>query len=472
MTPMTPRIDETHDRSLRSWVISANPGDPADPGAPSVHADFPIQNLPLGIFKRRGMTDAPHAGIAIGDRILDVAACRAAGLFTGRAAEAAGVCGGPALNALAALGREYASALRLQVSGLLRQDDARIRGQSGWETRLLPSMADADLFLPAEIGDYTDFYASIYHAANVGRLFRPDQPLLPNYKFLPIGYHGRASSIVVGGTPIRRPNGQTRADDASLPVFGPSKVLDYEVEAGFLVGRGNRLGEPISILEAEEHLFGMCLLNDWSARDLQKWEYQPLGPFLAKSFATSLSPWVVTMEALEPYRVPAFPRPEGDPAPLPYLDQSAQADRVGLNAVFELHLLTQKMRAEGLAPFRISRANSRDLYWTPGQLLAHHTGNGCNLRPGDLLGSGTLSGPARENQGCLLERALGGKEPIDLPGGETRRFLSDGDEVILKGYCEAEGFARIGLGECRGLIQPALKTLPALKTEIKPEPAE
>ncbi len=461
---MTPKLDETHDRSLRSWVLSANPtepsgsaGEPNGSGSDSVPNDFPIQNLPFGIFKRRGRKDTPHAGIAIGDRILDVTACRAAGLFTGLAAEAATVCGEASLNALAGLGREYASALRKQASALLRQGDTRIRGQADWETRLLPWMSESELGLPAAIGDYTDFYASIYHAANVGRLFRPDQPLLPNYKFIPIGYHGRASSIVVSGTPIRRPHGQTKADDQAQPGFGPSQVLDYEVEAGFLVGRGNRLGEPIGILEAEEHLFGLCLLNDWSARDIQKWEYQPLGPFLAKSFATSLSPWVVTMEALEPYRVPAFSRPEGDPAPLPYLDQAAQANRsgAGLNITFELFLLTAAMRANGLAPFRLSRANSRDLYWTPGQLLAHHASNGCNLRPGDLLGSGTLSGPAQENQGCLLERTQGGKEAIALPGGETRRFLADGDEVILKGYCEAEGFARIGLGECRGLVLPA-----------------
>ncbi|MDB5103682.1 MAG: fumarylacetoacetase [Fibrobacteres bacterium] len=447
---MTLRLDDTHDAALRSWVASANAPD----------CDFPIQNLPFGVFKRRGAADAPRVGIAIGDRILDVYACHRAGLFAGQAAdaeaaEAAAACDRPSLNDLAALGRGPRTALRRQAGALLKEGDDRIRSQADWERRLMPAMKDAEMSLPAVIGDYTDFYASVYHATNVGRLFRPDQPLLPNYKYLPIGYHGRASSIVASGTPIRRPCGQAKADDAARPSFGPSKVLDYEVEAGFLVGPGNALGEPIAIGEAEDHLFGICLVNDWSARDLQKWEYQPLGPFLAKSFATSVSPWVVTMEALEPFRVPAFPRPDGDPAPLPHLDQSGIAGRAGLNATFELHLLTPRMRESGNAPFRLSRANCRDLYWTPGQLLAHHASNGCNLRPGDLLGSGTLSGPAKENEGCLLELTLGGKEPIALPGGESRRFLGDGDEVILKAYCEAPGFARIGLGECRGTILPA-----------------
>lgn len=458
---MTLRIDATHDAALRSWVDSAN----------TTASDFPIQNLPFGIFRRRGGPDAPHGGIAIGDRILDLPACLAAGLFTGLAVQAAGACGETSLNALLTLGRGCWSDLRRQASGLLREGDTRIRLHADWETRLLLPMGDAELFLPAAIGDYTDFYASVFHATNVGGLFRPDQPLLPNYKHLPIGYHGRASSIVVSGTPVRRPSGQSKADDAPDPVFGPSKVLDYEVEAGFLVGPGNRLGEPIAIGDAEDHLFGMCLLNDWSARDIQKWEYQPLGPFLAKSFATSLSPWVVTLDALEPYRVPAFARPGGDPAVLPHLDQAAQARRAGLNATFELFLSTPKMRENGTAPFRLSRANSRDLYWTPGQMLAHHASNGCNLRPGDLLGSGTLSGPAKENEGCLLELTRGGKEPISLPDGETRRFLLDGDEVILKGYCEAEGFARIGLGECRGLILPALAPAAAAAGKIPRGPA-
>lgn len=443
---MRRRIDETHDGALRSWVVSAN----------LAGSDFPVQNLPFGIFKRSGFDESPHAGVAIGDRILDLGAILRAGLFTGEAARAVEVCGDDSLNRLAALGCEAWTALRLEVSRMLRAGDSRIEEHADWENQLMPAMAGCEMFLPADIGDYTDFYASVFHATKVGRLFRPDQPLLPNYKYLPIGYHGRASSIVVSGTPIRRPRGQTKADDATAPEFGPSKVLDYEVEAGFLVGPGNRLGEPIGIMQAEDHLFGMCLLNDWSARDIQKWEYQPLGPFLAKSFATSISPWVVTLEALEPYRVPAFPRPEGDPAPLPHLDQAADRDRAGLDVRIELLLSTPRMRELGFAPFRLSGASTRDLYWTPGQMVAHHASNGCNLRPGDLIGTGTVSGPARENEGCLLEMTLGGKEAIALPGGETRRFLQDGDEVILRGYCEAEGFARIGLGQCTGRVLPAM----------------
>jgi fumarylacetoacetase len=442
---MNARLDETHQAGLRSWVESAN-----------VHgSDFPIQNLPFGIFRLRNSTEPPRPGVAIGDRILDLSACCLAGLFPGCSPQVAELFADGSLNRLASMGRDFRTALRRRMSELLREGAARIQAFSDWETLLLPSMADAEMLLPAAIGDFTDFYASIHHATRVGGLFRPDQPLLPNYKYVPIGYHGRASSIVVSGTPIRRPRGQVKADDADRPGFGPSKVLDYEVEAGFLVGTGNALGEPVGILDAEEHLFGMCLLNDWSARDIQKWEYQPLGPFLAKSFASTLSPWVVTLEALEPFRVPAVARPEGDPAPLPYLDQGPQSTRAGLDVRLEAFLTTTAMRESGKAPFRLGRCNSRDMYWTPGQLLAHHASNGCNLRPGDLLGTGTLSGRDPENQGCLLELTRGGKESITLPNGESRRFLLDGDEVILKGYCEAPGFARIGLGECRGRILPA-----------------
>ena len=473
---MTRTLDETHDPALRAWLPSANGPAGAvyapDGAAFEYCGDFPVQNLPFGIFRRRGGREAPRAGIAIGDRILDVAACREAGLFAGDAAgagladaavtaKAADACAESGLNRLASLGRPAWSALRRHASSLLRDDDPRIRAESGWETRLLPLQEACELYLPAAVGDYTDFYASVHHATNVGRLFRPDQPLLPNYKHVPIGYHGRSSSLVPGGTPVRRPQGQTFQEPGPgggprAPVFGPSRSLDYEVEAGFLVGPGNSLGTPIPIAEAEDHLFGVCLLNDWSARDIQKWEYQPLGPFLAKSFATSLSPWVVTLEALEPFRSPAYARPAGDPAPLPYLDQGSASARSGFAITFELFLLTARMREAGLPPFRVSRGSSRDMYWTPGQLLAHHASNGCNLRPGDLLGSGTLSGAGAGSEGCLLERTRGGKEPLELPGGETRKFLADGDEVILRGYCEAEGFVRIGLGECRGMVLPAL----------------
>ena len=441
-------LDATHDPALRSHVASAN-----RPGA-----EFPIQNLPFGIFRRRGSGEPPHAGVAIGDRVLDLSACRAAGFFAGEAEAAAATADEPALNRLAALGPDFTGALRAQISGLLRAGDDRIASRPDWETRMLPPADACEPFLPFAVGDYTDFYASIHHAGNVGRQFRPDQPLLPNYKHVPIGYHGRASSLIVSGTPVRRPWGQTLPPGeaaAPAPVFGPSRVLDYEVEAGLIVGRGNALGEPIPIAEAEGHFFGVCLLNDWSARDVQKWEYQPLGPFLAKNFATTVSPWVVTWEALAPFRAAAATRPEGDPAPLPYLDPGPDAPRAALDIVLELFLSTPAMREKGLPPARLSRARARDLYWTPGQLLAHHAANGCNLRPGDVLGTGTISGPEEENLGCLLEKTRGGRQPVTLPDGETRRFLEDGDEVILTGYCEAPGFVRIGLGECRGAILPA-----------------
>ncbi len=437
--------DASHSAALRSWLTSAN-----DP-----ESGFPVQNLPFCIFKRRGCTETPHVGVAIGDRILDLAACHRAGLFTDKVAIAAEVCTDNSLNRLMAFGGETWSVLRRQLSELLRDGDTRIQEQTGWETQLLPSIADAELLVPANVGDYTDFFSSIYHATNVGRLFQPDQPLLPNYKYVPVGYHGRASSVVVSPAPIRRPWGQIKTDDAPAPEYGPSRMLDYEAEMGFFVGPGNPGGEPLDILDAENYLFGICLLNDWSSRDVQKWEYQPLGPFLAKSFATSLSPWVVTFEALKPYRRPAFLRPEGDPQPLPYLDHGSQSETAGLDVKVEVFLRTSRMREAGIAPVRLSQGNVSDLYWTPGQMVVHHTSNGCTLLPGDLLGSGTISGSAEENAGCLLERTRGGSEPIALPGGETRRFLADGDEVILKGYCEADGFVRIGLGECRGRVVAA-----------------
>jgi fumarylacetoacetase len=293
------------------------------------------------------------------------------------------------------------------------------------------------------IGDYTDFYASVHHATNVGSMFRPDNPLLPNYKWVPIGYHGRASSIVVSGTPVKRPQGQTRDDANAPPTFGPSKRLDYEMELGFFIGRGNNLGDPIPVSEALDHVFGFCLVNDWSARDLQTWEYQPLGPFLAKNFATSISPWIVTLDALDPFRIPATPRPEGDPEPLPHLQ-----DNVVFDITVEVWLRTTKMPE----PVRLSRGTFRDMYWTVAQLVAHHSSNGCNLMPGDLLASGTISGPAKDSRGCLLELTWRGTEPLQLPSGETRKFLESGDEVILRAYCEKEGTARIGFGECRGTV--------------------
>ncbi len=443
---MTRVLDETHDPARRSWVAAAND-----------HPDFPIQNLPFGVFRPRDGGVAPRGGIAIGDAILDLSACVEAGLFTGDAEQAARVCAGPALNPLMALGGRHWSALRRAVSQLLAAGargaplDPRVR-----PTLLVPR-ADAELFLPAAIGDYTDFYASLFHAANVGSLFRPDNPLLPNYKWVPIGYHGRASSIVLSGAPVRRPLGQTREDPAAPPVFGPTRRLDYELEVGFFVGPGNDLGRPIPIADAARHLFGVCLVNDWSARDIQSWEYQPLGPFLAKNFATTISPWVVTLDALVPFRAPAFERPAGDPAPLAYLhdDDDRRAGALGIS--LEVLLSSARMRDERLPPARLSRSELTDLYWTPAQLVAHHASGGCNLRPGDLLASGTVSGPAKAARGCLLELTWRGTEPVRLPTGEERRFLEDGDEVVLRGWCEREGFVRIGLGECRGTVVGAEK---------------
>lgn len=436
---MSPPLDETHDPRRRSWVAAANG-----------HPDFPIQNLPFGAFRRRGAGEPPRVGVAIGDAILDLVACHELGFFTGTAALAAEASGSGRLNELMALGPEPCRDLRRQISLLLSEDDPH--GASAQRERLVIPMEEAEPLLPAAVGDYTDFYASVHHAANVGRLFRPDAPLLPNYKWVPIGYHGRASSLVVSGTPIRRPAGQTREDPNRPPDFGPSRRLDYELEVGCFIGPGNRLGEPIPIGSAEEHLFGLCLVNDWSARDIQSWEYQPLGPFLGKNFATTVSPWVVTLEALAPFRAPAFARPPGDPNPLPYLRDERDRREGAIAMTLEVLLSSAAMRERGLPPVRLSRSQLADLYWTPAQLVAHHTSNGCNLRPGDLLATGTVSGPDRGSRGCLLELAWRGAEPVELPTGETRAFLENGDEVILRGWCEREGFVRIGLGECRGVV--------------------
>lgn len=393
---------------LRSWVESANTPD----------TDFPIQNLPYGVFLHP-QSNAPRIGVAIGDRILDLT-----GLDP--------VFDHSTLNPLMALVPAQRAALRERITGLLTR---------GAPQRPLLPMAECQMLLPAQIGDYTDFYASIHHATNVGKLFRPDNPLLPNYKHVPIAYHGRASSIVPSGTPILRPTGQT-------PQFGPTRRLDYELELGFFIAQENPLGSPIPISQAHDHIFGFCLVNDWSARDIQAWEYQPLGPFLGKSFATTISPWVVTNEALAPFRIPPQPRPPGDPAPLPYL---TDPDDFALDLTLEVFLKT------GSTPLvRLSTGNFRDMHWTVAQMVAHHTSNGCNLRPGDLLASGTISGPEPESGGCLLELTTGGSEPIQLPNGESRRFLEDGDEIVFRCRAQREGYASIGFGECRGTILPAL----------------
>jgi len=439
---MNTRLDETHEPQPKSWVESAN-----DPST-----DFPLQNLPLGVFRRKGAEETAVVGVAIGDRILDLTECRRAGAFKGLAFTAALSCDVPSLNPLMGLGREYRVALRKRLSEILREGgpaDTRTRAVA--ERALVP-MSSAELLLPAEIGDYTDFYASVHHATNVGKMFRPENPLLPNYKYVPIAYHGRASSIRASGEVVRRPRGQTKEDTAQSPEFGPSKLLDYELELGFFVGPGNPLGSPIPVERSEDHVFGFCIVNDWSARDIQKWEYQPLGPFLSKSFMTTISPWVVTLEALEPFRVPACDRPAGDPAPLGYLEWEGDKKRGGIDVALEVYLSTAQMRNTEVPPVRVSRSNFRDMYWTAAQMVAHHTSNGCNLRPGDLLASGTVSGPSRDSLGCLLELTRRGAEPVVFPTGETRRFLQDGDEVIMRAFCEREGFVRVGFGECRGVV--------------------
>jgi fumarylacetoacetase len=430
-------LNETHDPALRSWVETAN----------SPATDFPIQNLPFGVFRLRGSQAATHIGVAIGDQVLDVLRCRQTGLLTGLPDALQQACGASILNRLMALGADGAAQLRRRLIDILKTG-APMRND------VLVPMEEAELGLPAAIGDYTDFYASIFHATNVGGLFRPDNPLLPNYKHVPIAYHGRTSSMVIGGTWIQRPWGQTKRAEDSSPAFRASERLDYEAEVAAFIGAGNEMGHPLSIDDAERHIFGLCLLNDWSARDIQAWEYQPLGPFLAKNFATSISPWVVTLEALAPFRCPAFVRPESDPKPLPYLSAETNETAGGFDLTVEVYLQSAHMRASGLPAERLSHGSLRDMYWTLGQMVAHHTSNGCNLRPGDVLATGTVSGPEEGSRGCLLEITRG-SHSIQLPGGEERLFLADGDEVILRGFCERAGFARIGFGECTGLILPA-----------------
>lgn len=419
----------------RCWVESAN-----DP-----EGDFPLENLPFGLYEDD--RQRRHTCVAIGDQVLDLPGCAHVGLLN--ASQSIGL--GP--RGLGHVEVWRAREIRQRAAELL--SDASLREKVA--PHLVPqgSVKMLPPFGVGGIGDYTDFYASIHHATNVGRLFRPDTPLLPNYKWVPIGYHGRASSIIVSGAEVRRPSGQTKAADAAAPMFGPSRMLDYELEVGFFIGAGNALGEPIALERAEQHIFGLCLMNDWSARDIQAWEYQPLGPFLGKSFGTTISPWVVTLDALEPFRVPAMMRPEGDPEPLEYLSSERDRERGGFDVNLEVWLATARMRAEGKAAVRVSQGNLKDLYWTLAQMVTHHTSNGCNLRPGDLLATGTVSGATPESVGSLLERTKRGAEPLVLPNGEQRKFLEDGDEVILKGWCWREGFARIGFGECRGVITAA-----------------
>lgn len=433
-------LNATHDPSLRSWVESAN-----QPGA-----DFPVQNLPFAVFRRAGSNEEFRGGVAIGEQILDLSALHAASLFSGTAADALAAGAGSTLNRFMGMGNAAGSALRQALSQALRFDSPHAARLG---SALIPQAA-AEYKLPASIGDYTDFYASIHHATTVGRLFRPDSPLMPNYKWVPIGYHGRASSIRVSGQEFPRPVGQTLPGTAAAPVFGPSKRLDYELEVGIFIGGSNALGQRVPVAEAEQRVFGLCLLNDWSARDIQAWESQPLGPFLAKNFATTISPWIVTLEALAPFRT-AWSRPPEDPQPLSYLNCEQLKQSGAVDMYLEASLQTPQMRRDSLPPQRLSISNFRHSYWAMAQLVAHHTVNGCNLEAGDLLGSGTQSGPAAGEAGSLLELTSGGKQPLTLASGESRTFLQDGDAVILRGWCEKPGAKRIGFGEAVGTVLPA-----------------
>jgi fumarylacetoacetase len=451
--------NETHDTAMKSWVESAN--DPA--------SDFPIQNLPLGAFlaEHNGHVH-PHLGVPIGDQIIDVSTLADAGAL-GLAKEVVERLHVPTWGYIAAV-PGMASEVRRALQRFLRAD---IGGGGGQQTRRLREkclrpLASARLFPPIRVGNYTDFYASIQHATTVGSMFRPDNPLLPNYKHVPIGYHGRASSIILSGGEIRRPHGQQSPPDdnpTAGPKFGPCTMLDYELEVGAIVGAGNPLGEPVPLANAENHVLGLCLVNDWSARDVQKWEYQPLGPFLSKNFATSVSPFIVTLDALAPFRVPGATRVSGDPAPLPYLTDERDRAHGGFDLSLEVAIESAEMRTKGLSPKVVGKGTFREMYWTLGQMLTHHTSNGCNLQTGDLLASGTISGTTPDSRGCLLETTWAGTDPatgkprprtpIELPTGEKRTFLADGDRVVMRAWCEREGFRRIGFGECSGTVVPA-----------------
>ncbi|MGE0349127.1 fumarylacetoacetase [Hydrogenophaga sp.] len=434
-------LNHTHDPEARSWLESAN--------APGT--DFPIQNLPFGVFRRKGSSEAFRGGVAIGDQVIDLAAIAKAGAVSGAAAvKAVNACAGDALNDFLAMGPMAWRALRHALFDLLKTG-ASGPGVNALRASLVP-LTEVEHRVPTRIGDYTDFYTSIHHARNVGRVIRPDDPLSPNFQWIPIAYHGRASSVVVSGTPFHRPMGQAMPPGASAPVYGACKRLDYELEMGFYVGPGNAMGTPIPLTEAEDHIFGMCLLNDWSARDHQFWEMNPLGPFLGKNFCTTVSPWIVTMEALAPYRVP-FSHPADEPQPLAYLDSAANSAEGGVDVQLEVRLESREHRERGIAPDRLSATSFRHQYWTIAQMLAQHTVGGCNLQPGDLLGTGTISGPTPAEAGAIVELSVGGTKDVPLPGiGAQRRFLEDGDTIILRGWCEKPGAARIGFGESRGEV--------------------
>jgi fumarylacetoacetase len=437
-------IDETHDASRRSWVASANG-----------HAEFPLQNLPFGVFSPPGanVPDArPRGGVAIGEMVFDLRAARDAGLFSGLAASAADAASGPSLNPLMALGAAPRRALRQQLFALLAADGPGRGTAEPLAGQLLHPVGNCWLHLPAMIGNFTDFFAGIHHARNGGMRRDPNNPLSPNYKYVPVAYHSRASSVRESNVPVRRPNGQRKLPDEAAPSFGPCRKLDYELELAVWVGPGNRQGEPVPIGEAAEHIFGLGLVNDWSARDIQQWESQPLGPFLGKSFGSTVSPWIITVEALAPFRVAQPPRPAGDPRPLPYLWDDADQKEGAFDIALEALILTEKMRVTGQEPHRMSHSNTLDLYWTVAQMVAHHTCNGCNLEAGDLFGSGTISGPTPEGWGSLSELSQDGQKRNALHSGETRTFLENGDEAILRARASRAGFVSIGFGGCRGRV--------------------
>lgn len=439
---MTMELNHTHDPRTRSWLASAN----------EAGCDFPIQNLPFGVFRRAGSNEAFRGGVAIGDQIIDLAALAQTDTLQGLPALALRTCASTSLNDFMAMGPVAWRALRHALFDLLRE------GASGDAVQALSKnlvpQSEAQFTVPSRIGNYTDFYTSIHHARNVGRVIRPDDPLTPNFQWLPIAYHGRASSVVISGTPFHRPMGQAMPPGAAAPVYGPCTRLDFELELGFYIGPGNAMGETVPLEQAEAHIFGICLLNDWSARDHQFWEMAPLGPFLGKNFCTSVSPWIVTLEALAPYRVP-FAHPADEPQPLPYLDAPANSAQGGVDIQLEVLLETAQHRAQGAKADRLSATSFRHQYWTIGQMVTQHTVGGCNLQSGDLLGTGTISGPTPHEAGAIVELSLGGTRDIELPGtGERRRFLEDGDNVILRGWCEKQGAARIGFGHCNGEILP------------------
>jgi len=432
----------TTDPKLMSWVDAANAPD----------AEFPVQALPWTAFRRRGSSESPRLGIPIGDMMLELRKCVEAGLLRGIDTDLGEALCAQNLNRLLAMPPEAWRVAREAISHVLRHDTTTLRDSNRWRKRAILPFSMCELLMPVSVGDYTDFYASLHHATNVGSMFRPDNPLLPNWKHLPIGYHGRASSIVLSGTRVARPHGQTCPKEGDPPVFGPVKSLDYELEVGCVIGGENPIGTRVDIADAQHRLFGLVLVNDWSARDVQKWEYQPLGPFNAKNFATSIGPYVMQMEALEPFRTAPPKRAKGDPKPLPYL---MSADDFAIDLKVEVLIESATMREKEIEPMSVSVGSMKDLYWTLSQMVAHHTSTGCNLRPGDLIATGTISGKEEESRGCLLERTWRGEQPLTLPDGTKRTWLEDGDEVIIRGWCEKRGARRITLGECRGRIVPA-----------------